>query len=122
MIEQTKMTTDTDCQQKQFQLCPKFTKTFSILGKKWNGLIIDVLLENGALRFKDLSKNIAKCSDRVLVERLKELEGEGLIQRVTFSDSALIEYRLSDKGQALGPVMDAVHHWADQFVTDRECQ
>ncbi|MFD1672765.1 winged helix-turn-helix transcriptional regulator [Agrilactobacillus yilanensis] len=120
-MEKTKSSVEADCCGENAQLCPKFTKTFSILGKKWNGLIIEVLLEHGALRFKDLSSNIAKCSDRVLVERLKELESEGLVQRVTFCDSALIEYRLTEKGAALGPVMTAVHSWADTFVKDSEC-
>lgn len=122
MIEKTQNSVESDCRGENMQLCPKFTKTFSILGKKWNGLIIEVLLENGPLRFKDLSGNIEKCSDRVLVERLKELEGEHLVQRVTFCDSALIEYRLTDKGSALGPVMTAVHNWADDFIKDSECQ
>ncbi len=122
MVEQTKTELAVPCQNEQFQLCPKFTKTFSILGKKWNGLIIDVLLENGTLRFKDLSSNITKCSDRVLVERLKELEAEHLVQRLTHCDSGLIEYRLTDKGQALGPVMAAIHQWSDNFIDAAECE
>lgn len=121
MIEKAEHSAEADCNEHNVQLCPKFTKTFSILGKKWNGLIIEVLLENGALRFKDLSSNIEKCSDRVLVERLKELEREDLVQRVTFCDSALIEYRLTKRGAALGPVMTAVHTWADTFIKDSEC-
>ena len=43
-----------------YALCPKFEKAFSILGKKWNGLIIDVLLEDGKQRFVDLAKKIPK--------------------------------------------------------------
>ena len=66
-----KKTTETGC-----KLCPKFTQTFMMLGKKWNGLIIEVLLEQPTLRFKDIAGAITKCSDRVLCERLKELEDE----------------------------------------------
>lgn len=59
--------------QTEFVLCPKFEK-HSLFRKKWNGLIIDVLLENGPQRFVELAAKIPMVSDRVLVERLKELE------------------------------------------------
>ncbi|WP_230098306.1 winged helix-turn-helix transcriptional regulator [Periweissella ghanensis] len=96
------------------KLCPKFMKTFEILGRKWNGLIIEVLLSNGPSRFKDLTGAVCTCSDRVLVERLKELEEEGLVERRTYVDSALIEYALTERGEAMRPLMDEIHRWADQ--------
>ena len=105
-----------------FHLCPKFTKIFSILGKKWNGLIIDVLLENGHQRFKDIANYIPECSDRVLVERLKELEREGLIQRQTFPNSSLIQYRLTERGNDLRAAIEAVHGWADKWLDIKECK
>lgn len=98
-----------------FSLCPKFQQTFTILGKKWNGLIIDVLLEDGPQRFKNLVKSIDKCSDRVLVERLKELEQADIVKRVTSEDSSLIEYHLTQKGQELAPVMHEVHRWSNKW-------
>jgi len=101
----------------QFELCPKFEKTFSILGKKWNGLIIDVLLEDGPQRFKNLARRVPKCSDRVLVVRLKELEENGIVSRMTHADSALIEYRLTAKGTDLRQVMETVHHWSDKWFS-----
>ncbi|CAM3107429.1 winged helix-turn-helix transcriptional regulator [Lactiplantibacillus plajomi] len=104
-----------------FELCPKFEKTFSILGKKWNGLIIDVLLEDGPQRFKNLARRIPKCSDRVLVVRLKELEANGIVSRVTHRDSALIEYRLTTKGKDLRQVMDTVHAWSDKWFSPAQC-
>lgn len=82
---------------KSFHLCPKFYKTFTMLGKKWNGLIIEALLCEGPLRFKNLSNIIKKCSDRVMVERLRELCECGIVQRKTFRNSALIEYSLNEK-------------------------
>ncbi|WP_179395215.1 winged helix-turn-helix transcriptional regulator [Lacticaseibacillus absianus] len=112
-------TATSDCT--KMTLCPKFTKTFSILGKKWNGMILEVLLNHGPSRFKDIAGAVAKCSDRVLVERLKELEGEGLIDRLTHPDSALIEYALTPKGAALEPVMAAAHTWGDGWLSDGEC-
>ncbi|GAB5053147.1 winged helix-turn-helix transcriptional regulator [Pediococcus ethanolidurans] len=100
-----------------FSLCPKFSRTFSVLGQKWNGLIIEVLLNEGSQRFKDLAHNVPKCSDRVLVERLKNLEAEGIVNRLTHPNSSLIEYQLTQKGEALRPVMDAVHEFADCWYT-----
>ncbi|AVK62410.1 transcriptional regulator [Lactobacillus sp. CBA3605] len=99
----------------EFELCPKFEQTFSILGKKWNGLIIDVLLEDGPQRFKNLARRIPRCSDRVLVVRLKELEANGIVSRITHCDSALIEYRLTAKGADLKQVMETVHGWSDKW-------
>ncbi|MHA8138386.1 winged helix-turn-helix transcriptional regulator [Lactobacillaceae bacterium Scapto_B20] len=101
-----------------FHLCPKFQKTFEILGKKWNGLIIETLLNKGPLRFKNISKSIDRCSDRVLVERLKELETDGIVVRNTFEDSSLIQYELTAKGQDLRPIMDSVHNWGDKWFED----
>ncbi len=98
-----------------FELCPKFEQTFSILGKKWNGLIIDVLLNLGPQRFKDIAGKVTKCSDRVLVERLKELETNGIVVRNTYDDSSLIEYALTEKGQDLAGVMKTVHSWSEKW-------
>ncbi|MCG4281087.1 winged helix-turn-helix transcriptional regulator [Lacticaseibacillus saniviri] len=115
-------TVTVDCtQQSDLSICPKFQQTFTILGKKWNGLILEVLLQNGPSRFKDIAKSVAKCSDRVLVERLKELEGQGLVNRETHEDSALIEYSLTAKGAALQDVMEAAHTWGDTWISDQEC-
>lgn len=99
-----------------FHLCPKFERTFQMLGKKWNGLIIETLLVNGPQRFKYIAQVVSKCSDRVLVERLKELEENGIITRKTFCDSSLIQYELTEKGMALGPIMEQIHEWSDEWT------
>lgn len=113
MIEATK-DMKSDCQSKV--ICPKFEYTFAILGKKWTGLIIDVLLE-GPVRFKDLTNAIPHVSDRVLVERLKELEQEGIVTRpVEEERTSRVGYCLSEKGFALKKVMDEVQNWADEWV------
>jgi DNA-binding HxlR family transcriptional regulator len=98
-----------------YTLCPKFEKAFTILGKKWNGLIIDVLLEDGKQRFVDLAKKIPQVSDRVLVERLKELEAEAIICK---EDNL---YCLTPKGVALENSMMSVKRWAETWVRDEEC-
>jgi DNA-binding HxlR family transcriptional regulator len=104
-----------------FKLCPKFEKTFGILGKKWNGLIIEVLLNEGPQRFKDLAAEISKCSDRVLVERLRELEAEGLVVRQQPADSYPL-YQLTPRGKDLKKVMAEVHRWAEKWYSLNDCQ
>ncbi|HCE13397.1 MULTISPECIES: helix-turn-helix domain-containing protein [unclassified Enterococcus] len=99
----------------EYALCPKFEKAFSILGKKWNGLIIDVLLEDGKQRFVDLANKIPQVSDRVLVERLKELEREDIVCK----ESNL--YCLTPRGVALENSMMSVKRWAENWVTEEEC-
>ncbi|MGB3160857.1 MAG: helix-turn-helix domain-containing protein [Carnobacterium sp.] len=106
----------TDCDSKQKEICPKFERTFSILGKKWMGLIIDVLLE-GPQRFKNIATAIPNVSDRVLVERLKELEQEGLVLRTVDPKATMrVAYSLTKKGTDLKDVMKAVQIWADEWV------
>lgn len=97
------------------KLCPKFTQTFMMLGKKWNGLIIEVLLEKDTLRFKDIASSITKCSDRVLCERLKELEDKQIIIRNTYPGTSRVDYSLTERGRELAPVMKAVHAWSDKW-------
>lgn len=98
-----------------FELCGHFVNAFRIIGKKWNGLIISSLCDVQDMRFKDLARCINACSDRVLVERLKELEGEGIVKR-SVSDAGIISYSLTKKGTDLKPVFDQVHNWADKWV------
>lgn len=110
------MAKENDCTEK-FQLCPKFEKTFSMLGKRWNGLIIDVLLEEGPQRYNELATKIPVVSDRVLVERLKELELFGVVHRtVDPNNSKKVEYGLTEQGQDLKAVMASIQDWAVKWV------
>ncbi|MFD2728628.1 winged helix-turn-helix transcriptional regulator [Enterococcus camelliae] len=92
-----------------YTLCPKFEKAFSILGKKWNGLIIQVLLEQQEQRFVELSKKIPMLSDRVLSERLRDLEAEEIIEKM---DNY---YRLTEKGLALQESFESVKSWSNEW-------
>nr|WP_242595765.1 helix-turn-helix domain-containing protein [Enterococcus sp. MJM12] len=96
-------------------MCPKFEKAFSILGKKWNGLILDVLLEDGAQRFVDLANKIPEVSDRVLVERLRELDAEGIVAK---EDNL---YQLTAKGHDLETSLIAVKDWGNKWIDAAEC-
>ncbi len=98
------------------QLCPKFESAFQLLGKRWTGLIIQVLL-TGPKRFKDIAEIIPNMSDRMLTERFKELEAAGILVRHVYPETPVrIEYELTEKGKALKPVMDEVQKWGEEWV------
>jgi DNA-binding HxlR family transcriptional regulator len=96
-------------------MCAKFEVAFELLGKRWTGLIIRVLL-TGPKRFKDISEVIPSMSDRMLAERFKELEASGILIRHVYPEIPVrIEYELTEKGKALQHVMDEVQSWADKW-------
>lgn len=98
-----------------FHLCPKFEAAFELLGKRWTGLIIRVLMD-GPKRFKEISTMIPNMSDKMLTERFKELESEGIIVRRVYNEMPVrIEYELTEKGKALEGVMKECQIWADQY-------
>lgn len=99
-----------------YELCNHFINAFQIIGKKWNGLIICSLCDTKEMRFKDLAHSVEACSDRVLVERLKELEDAKIIKRTVDQKTGIISYGLTKKGSALEPVFDSVHAWADKWA------
>lgn len=100
----------------EFHLCPKFEAAFELLGKRWTGLIIRVLME-GPKRFKDISHVIPNMSDKMLTERFKELEAEGIIVRRVYNEMPVrIEYELTEKGKALESMMRECQKWADQYL------
>lgn len=114
-VVKEKAKSDCGCTSENMELCGHFVNAFKIIGKKWNGLIISSLCDSEDMRFKDLAHCVNACSDRVLVERLKELEGEGIVRR-SVSESGIISYSLTKKGSDLKPVFDQVHSWADKWV------
>lgn len=98
------------------QKCTQVEHVFSILDKKWMGLIVEVLLE-GPQRYKDIAAKIPTISDRILVERLKELADNDILVRDVYPDSQVrVEYSLTEKGYSLKNVMSEVHIWADKLM------
>jgi DNA-binding HxlR family transcriptional regulator len=97
-------------------LCPRYQHAIGLFGKRWTGLILKVLL-SGPLRFNEIAEQIEAVSDRMLSERLKELEAEGVIERRVYPETPVrIEYRLTEKGQALAPVIEAIQEWSERWV------
>ncbi len=97
--------------------CPRYEHAAQLLGKRWTGLLLDALM-NGPRRFCELTSLVEGLSDRVLSDRLRELEVEGVVQRVVYPNIPVrVEYQLTEKGYALKPVIDAIHTWANTWVT-----
>jgi DNA-binding HxlR family transcriptional regulator len=97
-------------------ICPKFEAAIEILAKKWTGLILRVLMEEKR-RFRDIREQIPQMSERMLAERLKDLEASGLINRQVYPETPVrIEYTLTDKGKALQPVLDSIEKWAHEWI------
>src|SRR5436309_13064314 len=97
-------------------LCPTYHHAIELIGRRWSGAILQVM-RGGPARFNDLAASIPGLSDRMLSERLKELESEGLIERRVIPDTPVrVEYHLTPKGEALGTVLDAVATWAHDWL------
>lgn len=97
-------------------MCPKYESAIDLLGKKWTGLIIHVLL-GGPKRFKEIRAQIPDMSDKMLTDRMKELEALGVVKRSVYPDIPVrIEYDLTPKGKDLEPVIDSIKHWGDKWM------
>ena len=98
-------------------MCPRYEQAIQLLGKRWTGLLLDTLM-SGPKRFCELTSNVEGLSDRVLSDRLRELEVEGIVERVVYPQIPVrVEYQLTEKGRALKPVVETIHQWAEQWVT-----
>jgi DNA-binding HxlR family transcriptional regulator len=96
--------------------CSLYHRAVELVGKRWTGAIIIVLLD-GPLRFSQIKALVPDLSDRLLSERLKELEGEGIVERrVLGGTPARVEYSLTAKGRALEPAVRALKGWARSWL------
>src|SRR5205807_10467138 len=85
--------------------CPLYHEAVELVGRRWTGAILRVLME-GALRFSEIAQAVPELSDRLLSERMKELERRGIVERRVISGPPLrVEYSLSEMGPALEPAL-----------------
>lgn len=98
------------------QCCPRYHRAVEIVGARWSGVILQAML-GGAVRFGEIEAAIPDLSGRMLSQRLKTLEAEGIIERrVVPLTPVRVEYRLTAKGRALAPVVEALSLWADRWI------
>jgi DNA-binding HxlR family transcriptional regulator len=96
-------------------VCPHFHAAIELIGKRWTGAIICALTER-PMRFGELGKAVPGLSDRLLSQRLRELEGEGLVQReVEAGTPVRVTYSLTAIGAQLGPAIGELRSWAKQW-------
>ena len=100
------------------QLCARFHRAVELIGGRWTGAVIQLLL-NGRMRFAELRDGIPDISDRMLSERLRELETEGIVDRIVVPETPVrVEYELTEKGRALEQALSSLGRWAERWVAD----
>jgi DNA-binding HxlR family transcriptional regulator len=98
--------------------CGAITHVFTLLGKRWNGVIIATLLD-GPARFSHLVRLVPGVSERVLSERLSELAAAGLVTRlVTDGPPVNVTYQLTRRGEALRPALAELERWGREHLPD----
>ena len=94
--------------------CPVAT-TVQLIGSKWKLLILRNLLER-PWRFNELKKSLAGISQKVLTDSLRSMEADGIITRTVYPEvPPSVEYALSDLGETMRPILDAMKDWGDNY-------
>jgi DNA-binding HxlR family transcriptional regulator len=100
------------------ELCSRFHRASELIGRRWTGAIIFVMLKSRC-RFATLRAAIPDITDRMLSERLQELEQEGIVERSVVPDTPVrVEYALTKKGRALASAIDAIADWAHKWIPE----
>ena len=96
-------------------VCPDFHVAVELVGRRWSGAILYALAD-GPHFFADLAHAVPGLSDRLLSQRLRELEAEGLVERsVHDGPPARVSYALTEKGRALSPALRELRTWAKRW-------
>ena len=99
---------------KELPPCPVET-TLMMIGDKWKVLIIRELLP-GTKRFNEIHHSIDGVSQKVLTQKLREMESDGLLERKVYAEvPPKVEYSLTELGKALGPVLDSLKEWGEMY-------
>ena len=99
------------------EICPHYEAAFEVLGRRWTGLIITSLVD-GPRRFSEIGGAVDGLSDKMLSQRLTELEGSGIVTRSVDTESrpVAVTYELTAKGMALKPAFAALQEWAEEWM------
>ncbi len=99
--------------------CPYYHEAVELIGRRWTGAILRVLMD-GSLRFSEIAHAVPELSDRLLSERMKELEARGIVERTVHPGPPLrVEYKLSQMGRELEPALSELQRWAKRWLADR---
>lgn len=101
-------------------ICSRFHHAIELIGGRWTGAVIRTLLR-GPTRYATIRAAIPDISDRMLSERLRALEAEGVVARTVFPETPVrVEYELTKKGRSLEKALDAIAAWAEEWVPSAE--
>ncbi|MFL5822958.1 MAG: winged helix-turn-helix transcriptional regulator [Solirubrobacteraceae bacterium] len=96
--------------------CPLYHEAVELIGRRWTGAILRVLMD-GPLRFSQVGQAVPELSDRLLSERMKELEARGVVERTVIPGPPLrVEYSLSQMGRELEPALSELERWAARWL------
>src|SRR5262245_59910706 len=102
--------------EEESKVCSRFHHAVELIGRRWSGAIISVML-GGPQCFNELLGAVPGLSDRLLTERLRELESEGLVRRTVIPGPPVrVSYELTDAGESLKPVIESLGRWAERWV------
>lgn len=89
----------------------------SLIGGKWKTILI-ARLKQGPLRYGELRRMVPDLADKVLTQRLRELETDGFVQRISASDNGALRYALTDRGTSLSPALEALYAWGERAAQE----
>jgi DNA-binding HxlR family transcriptional regulator len=99
------------------ECCPLYHRAVELIGRRWTGAILEVLVQGGSLRFSQIAVAVTDLSDRMLSDRLKELEAYGVVRRTVFPGPPVrVEYSLTRKGEDLAPALAELKRWARAWL------
>lgn len=103
----------------QRSCCPLYHEAVELVGRRWTGAILSVLMDR-PMRFSEVVQAVPELSDRLLSERMKELERRGIVERTVHPGPPVrVEYSLSKMGRELGPALTELQDWAQRWLASR---
>ena len=104
------------------QVCSRFHRAIELIGSRWTGAILQTLLQ-GRCRYAAIKGAIPDITDRMLSERLRSLEAEGLVERAVIPDTPVrVEYELTTKGRELQNALREIGSWAERWIPLEESE
>lgn len=100
--------------------CPLYHEAIELIGRRWTGAIVSVLIHRSTLRFGEIADSVPELSDRLLSERMKELEARGVVVRTVRQGRPVrVEYELTEMGRELAPAVRELERWARRWLAER---
>ncbi len=97
--------------------CPYYHQAIELIGRRWTGAIVGVLIQGNSLRFGEIAEAVPQLSDRLLSERMKELEARGVVERTVYPGRPIrVEYALTEMGRDLEAAVRELEVWARRWL------